>query len=91
MGKISQVYYKEVPSEEYNVMDMGQYYFYHNMIGINDKIDRQYEEYEHNNRKERSKQLQKARSDGDISVTQLSNVIFDISSLKSKVILIVEL
>lgn len=89
MTNISKVYYEELNGVDIN--EMGEFYFHYNHHNLTDKMRKDYENYEESQINLRNKIISDAISNNLIpSHPILSSVLFGVSSIKNKPIIIVE-
>lgn len=92
MGRITEVFYKEIDPIITNVEDAGEFYYHSNLIGVNEIFHSDYEEYETNQIKLKNKIVGDAISNGEIrSGVRPNSTTLALSSMKNKVVVLVDL
>lgn len=90
MGKITEVYYEQIDSKEYDINKAAEYYYYLNMLGVNNELNSRYEEIEYNQLKLKQRLLSKVKQAINRDI-KASNSMLGISNLNNKAIIISEL
>lgn len=86
---ISRVYYEEI--DNIDPKEMGEFYFHYNHFNLNESMRNDYENYEENQIKMRNKIISDAMKRNDIPSHPIVNsILFGVSSIKNKTVLIVE-
>ena len=91
MGKISEVFYKEIDPQLCDVNEAAKYHYHFNFLKYHKMFQDQYEIYEEKQIKLRNKIIGDAIHDHEINKPKLTSTIFGISSLKDKAVLITEI
>ena len=88
---IKSVIYDKISPEVCNNEEASKYYFYQNALGIDDSIDKEYEEYELNQIKMRNSVLNNIIHSDNIQVMpNFDSTIFGVSGIKNTVIIVTE-
>lgn len=88
MTNISRVYYEEL--DDIDIDELGEFYFHYNHHNLTDEMRKDYEEYEERQITLRNKIISRAMSSGSLpNQPIISSVLFGVSSIKNKSILIV--
>lgn len=91
MGKISNVYYDEISSNECSILDAGEFYYHYNVIGIDPLFIPGYEEYEERQISLRNRIIGKAIENGEVNKhPKMHTTVFGVSSLKNKAVILTE-
>lgn len=90
MGKISNVMYEVVNPAIYDAYEMNKFYWYHNLLGLNDDIDNEYVEYQSHQINVRNNVVKKMQDDNSNIKLRLNNSIFGTSSRSKNVVMIAE-
>lgn len=89
MGKINKVYYEEIDNEISNE-EAGGFYFLFNSIGLNEKLDKEYIEYEEKQLQIRNKIINEAIKNKDVpDHPDMKTLVIAVSSFKQKPVLVV--
>lgn len=91
MGKISEVMYEEVPEDLCTVEQASDYYFYQNVLGLDDMFTESYEKYEAGQARVRAEMFKKFRDEHSDSYPKMNTTLYGASVMKNKVILVAEL
>lgn len=90
MGKISKVLYEVC--DDYSIENAAQYYFYSNVIGMNDKVDNLFGKYYENELKVKNSMIQKAVKASNVtSPISAGSAFMAISSVKNKPVILAEI
>ncbi len=91
MGKISEVFYKEIDPKICDEKEASSFYYHYNLLGLNEKIDEEYEQYEMKQMEIKNKIIGDCLKQGEFPrYPNISSTIFGISSMKNRTILIME-
>lgn len=90
MGKISDVIYEIVNPSLYDIDEANEFYWYHNLLGLNVDIDNEYVEYQARQINIRNSVVKKIQDDNPNMKLILSNSIFGTSSRSRNVVMIAE-
>lgn len=91
MGKISEVYYKEIGPEICDPVETGEFYFFYNLLGVDDRFQEGYEQHEIKQLDIRNQVLRSAIDAKEIARhPKVNTTIFGLSSLKDSAVLVVE-
>lgn len=89
MSKISEVFYKEIDAKKCSIEEAGTFYYYFNLLNIDERFHEGYENYELGQIKLRNEIIADAIKDGELpKFPSMNSIILGISSMKNKVILI---
>lgn len=92
MGKITEVLYKEIPEKEFSTKDAAEFFFYHNLLGVDPMFIDGYEKYESNQIHVRNNIIGDAiRSELMNKHPKVNSAIIGVSSVKNKAVLITEI
>lgn len=92
MSKISKISYCTIPEDVVSREKVSEYYFYSNLMDTSEECMNKYEEHEAEQYKLRKSIAAKLLSDDDIhTIPKSSQVLFGISSMKEKCVLIAEI
>lgn len=88
---ISEVVYKEIDPKLCNPIETGEFYYYYNLLGMNNDIDRGYEDYEKKQLNIRNSIIKEMIQNNEIPRhPKIDTTIIGLSSLRDNVIIIVE-
>lgn len=88
MGKISRVKYKQIDNSIFDIRRAEEFYFYYNLIGMNDNIDDEYIKYEEDQSRIRNSTIKEMTKN---KMSYKSNTVMMIPSpLQKKVVCIIE-
>lgn len=91
MGKISEVLYKTVEPDVCTIEKASEFYYHYNMIDTNDSCRSEYEKYETDQINIKNKIIGDALRQGELPrYPDVNSIIFGISSILNKPVLIVE-
>lgn len=90
MGKISNVVYEVVNPAIYDTYEANKFYWYYNLLGLNDEIDNEYMKYQYQQINARNKVVKKIQDENSNIKLILSNSIFGTSSRSKNVVMIAE-
>lgn len=91
MGKISNVIYTDVDPRDYDTQESSEFYWYQNMMGLDNKIDEEYLNYESKQLRTRNRLIRDIiKNENPYYRPNMSNVIFGSSSVRKKVIIVAE-
>lgn len=91
MGKICEVYYKEIDPNICDPVETGEFYFFYNLLGVDDRFQEGYEQHEIKQLSIRNRVLRNTMDAHEIPRhPKVNTTIFGLSSLKDSAILVVE-
>ena len=92
MGRISNVFYKEIDNDVCSMEEAANYHYLFNLLKYHEMFQNEYEHYEEFQIKLRNTLIGDAIKSGEIkSHPNVPSTIFGISALKNKAILITEI
>lgn len=91
MGKITEVYYTDIPTGLCSVEEASRFTFLSNLIGVHPSFDQEYENYEVSQMKIKGRLIGDAIRRGEIKEPNLSSMIFGLSTTYERAILIIDL
>ena len=89
MGKISKVFYEEVPSDVCTVTEAAAYYYHFNLLSSHEMFHEDYEKYELSQAAVKSNVLGSIVANNN-ERAKVSSSLLAISSLKNKVVVIAD-
>ncbi len=90
MAKISNVIYEIVNPAVYDIYEANKFYWYHNLLGLNESIDNEYVEYQERQINVRNSVVKQIQDDNSNTKLILNNSIFGTSSRSKNVVMIAE-
>lgn len=90
MAKISNVIYEIVNPAVYDTYEANKFYWYHNLLGLNEAIDNEYVEYQEQQINVRNNVVKQIQDDNPNIKLVLNNSIFGTSSRSKNVVMIAE-
>lgn len=92
MSNISEVLYTEISEDVYSTNKAGEYYFHFNMLGVDPIFSESYMDYEQEHTRVRNKAIKDAMKEiGEDLHPKMNTLIFGISAIKNKPIVVVEI
>lgn len=88
MGKISKVLYKEIDPKKYDVDDVGEFYFHHNLIGLSDDSTADYENYQMKQHQMKQQLIREMDENEKIKARHPTTI--GISTMKNRAILLID-
>ena len=90
MGKISEIYYREIDPTILSIYEAGKFYYYYNLIGVSEQFDKAYEEYETSQIQLKNIILNEEIKLGNIKPSiRVNDSVLGISSIKDKVVILI--
>jgi len=91
MGKITEVFYKEIDPNVCSMEDAAKYHYHFNLLKYHEMFQKEYEQYEEEQIKLRNTLIGNAIKSGEIINPKVFTTIFGISAHKNKAVLITEI